>query len=408
MNNESESVNLRAYRAHWLLPLSAPPIENGVIVIDDQQIRAIGAYEDLADSIPEPLTDLGEAVIFPAFVNVHTHLEQDTLQEPVRRFFDYLSQSAIRLQNQSDEQRAETVRSNIQESRRFGTIALGDFSKDGLSVQILQEEFLFARVFHEVRGFKQYESAEIFKSVRDQLGRVAPMKRITSHLGMSSLWELSADLLREISIFERHVAIHMAMTEAETEFLINGAGPVRQYLLAGGDYDYTWKPPRMTSVQYFFNNHFAARHNILIHMNQLTGNDIDLIKETSAKVNVCICPRTASNLEWHPTPVKQILERGVNICMGTESKALAGDLDMRKEIVECINQTGVNIDTALKFATLNGAYAIGFHKEVGSLDTGKTARCLVLPIENINQNDPYAALLDLSREVRWLDEINPV
>lgn len=401
MNTNHESVPLRAYRAQWLLPMSASPIENGVLIVDENQIRAVGTYEDLSGRIPEPLIDLGEAVIFPAFVNVHTHLEQDALPEPVRRFFDYLNQSAALRECRSDEERSEIIRTNVQECKQFGTIALGDFSSDGLSAGILQEENLFARVFHEVRGFKGYEAATIFKEIREKLSQIAPMKQITNHLGMSSPWEISADLMREISIYERHIAIHMAMTEDEIEFFNSGTGSVQQYLLSRMDFDYGWRAPRMTPVQYFFANHFAARHNILIHMNELTEKDIDLIRETVAKVNVCICPRAAFNLQWRPTPVKQILDRGVNICMGTESKALSGDLDPRKEIVQCV-QAGISVDTAMKFATLNGAYAIGFHKEVGSLDPGKTSRCLVLPMVNLNQNDPYAAILDLSQQVRWL------
>jgi len=142
-------------------------------------------------------------------------------------------------------------------------------------------------------------------------------------------------------------------------------------------------------------------------MNLATGIsvwDIGIIKDTPAKVNVCLCPRTSSALNLRPTPVKRILDKGVNICMGTESKTLSGDLDMRKEIAACVDQSGVSPEMALKFATLNGAYAIGFHKEVGSLDVGKTARCLMIQSGNGNQNDPYAAVMDLSREVHWLED----
>jgi len=221
---------------------------------------------------------------------------------------------------------------------------------------------------------------------------------------MSSIWELSPDLFKNISINERHMAIHMSMTESELEFLNNGTGSAKQYLLAKDDFDYTWKPPRVTPVQYFFSNRYYARHNILIHMNELSDTDIELIKATPAKVNVCLCPRTADALGLRPAPVKRILDKGVNICMGTESKAISGDLDMRKEIVECINQSGVSPETAFKFATLNGAYAIGFHKEVGSLDTGKTSRCLAIKAANGNLDDPFAAILDMSQELHWLDD----
>lgn len=396
--------NVKAYRARWLLPLSAPPIENGIIISDGEKILAIGAYEDYQGDIPDILIDLEDTVVFPAFVNVHTHLEQEPFPEPVQRYYTYLNQSAVDWQSRSDEQRTDIISRNIAESNRFGTIAMGDFSSDGLSVKLLNNELVFARVFHEIKGFKNYESDAIFRTIQDQIARIVPMPRITNHLGMSSTWELSPDLFKNISINERHIAIHMSMTEDEIEFMASGSGPAKQYLLSRDDFDYSWKPPRITPVQYFFSNRYYARHNILIHMNRLSDADIDLIKNTPAKVNVCVCPRTSTALNLHPTPVKRILDKGVNMCMGTESKTLSGDLDMRKEIIECIHQSGVNPETALKFATLNGAYAIGFHKEVGSLDVGKTSRCLTIQAYNGSQNDPYSAVLDLTQELRWLED----
>jgi len=401
--NDPDLQNVKAYRARWLLPMSAPPIENGIIITDGEKIQAIGAYDDFRSDIPDTLIDLEDTVIFPAFVNVHTHLEQEPFPEPVQRYYSYLNRSAVDWQSRTDEQRAEIISRNIAESNRFGTIAVGDFSSDGLSANLLANEMVFARIFHETKGFKNFESAAILRTMQDQIARAAPMKRITNHLGMSSTWELSPDLFRNISINERHIAIHMSMTDEEIEFLTNGKGPARQYLLSKGDFDYSWIPPRMTPVQYFFSNRYYARHNILIHMNRLSDTDIDLIKNTPAKVNVCICPRSSIALNLHPTPIKRILDKEVNICMGTESKTLSEDLDMRKEIIECISQSGVNPEAALKFATLNGAYAIGFHKEVGSLDVGKTSRCLTIQAHNGNQNDPYAAVLDLAQEVRWLE-----
>jgi len=406
--NDSELQNIKAYRARWLLPMSAPPIENGIIVCDSEKILAIGAYEDFRDDIPETLIDLEDAVIFPAFVNVHTHLEQEPFSEPIQRYYSYLNQSDADWQSRSVEQRTEIISRNIEESNRFGTIALGDFSSDGLSAELLKDEHVFARVFHETKGFKNFESAGIFRTMQEQIARIAPMNRITNHLGMSSPWELSPDLFKNISIHERHIAIHMSMTEDEIEFLISGKGPARQYLLSKNDFDYSWNPPRITPVQYFFSNRYYARHNILIHMNRLSDMDIDLIKNTPAKVNVCICPRSSITLDLTPTPVKRILDKGVNICMGTESKTLSGDLDMRKDIIECINQSGVNTETALKFATLNGAYAIGFHKEVGSLDVGKTSHCLMIQAHNGGQNDPFAAIMDLTQEVHWIEDYKTV
>ena len=403
VKQESNNLPGRAFRARWILPLSAPPIEDGVIVLKGDRIQLIGHFDRLRDDLPENLIDLGDAVIFPAFVNVHTHLEDDILEELPGNVFHYLRQSRAALNDRSAEEQKALVYQNITDCARTGTIALGDFFNTDHSTEGLEGARVFARVFHELRGFKNYEADYIIRQVQARMEQTVSQRQLTHHLGMSSPWQLSPELFRMISIRERHVAIHMAMTEAETEFMHSGKGPVKQYLLSIGDFDYSWEAPKVSPVQYFFNNRFYARHNILIHMNEVSETDIDVIKNSPAKVNVCLCPRASQTLQLRPTPVKRILEKGINICMGTESKALAGDLDMRKELRTAVDLYGVSPDTALKFATLNGAYAIGFHKEVGSLETGKTARCLVAWATGGPSNDPFEMILDDSRELVWLD-----
>ncbi len=402
MYSDSQVNKIRAYRAQWILPISSPPIENGLIIINDDQIQAVGTYEGLREQLASAPIDLGDVIIFPGFINVHTHLEEGKLPEPVNNFLQYLRQTEIQTRSLNIDQRKEIIQKNIDSCHEFGTVALGDFASDELSGDILQTSELLARIFNEIRGFKNYEASTIFRIIQNRVAKFPSLKKITSHLAMSSIWELSPDLLKEISISERHIAIHLAMTSEENDFMSRGRGALKQYLLSRDDFDYTWKPPRMTPVQYFFSNRFYARHNILVHINQINDKDIEIIKETPAKVNVCLCPRSAETLNLGTPSVKRILEKGVNICMGTESAALVEDLDMRKDIIECIDQSGLSPEIAIKFATLNGAYAIGFHKEVGSLDPGKSSRCLVIETRGDARNDPYSAIVDISTPIRWL------
>lgn len=396
------NFELKAYRARWILPISSPPIEDGVIIVNGDKIQSIGSFDSFNNNLPSTFTDLGDSIVFPGFVNVHTHLEQDELSDPVTDIFQYLNISECTLREMSEDQRKAVIRQNIDECYKFGTVAIADFSSDGLSGYVLPDSNLFARVFHELNGFKNYEANSIFREHQDLISNFPMMKKITKHMAPSSTWSVSPQLFKEICVNERHIAIHMAMTPAEREFILHGKGQIQQYLLAKEDFDYNWNAPGLTPVQYFFSNHFYARHNILVHMVHISDRDIDIIKETPAKINICLCPRSADTLSLGDAPVKKILEKGVNICMGTESKSLVSDMDMRKDIISCIDKSGVTPETAIKFATLNGAYAIGFHKEVGSLDTGKSASCLIINARDSGINDPYSGILDISQPVRWL------
>src|SRR5215212_6490387 len=68
----------RICAAEWALPITAPPICNAAVVIEDGRIIFVGERA-LAESNAEfqdaERIDFGRAAILPGFVNIHTHLE---------------------------------------------------------------------------------------------------------------------------------------------------------------------------------------------------------------------------------------------------------------------------------------------------------------------------------------------
>jgi 5-methylthioadenosine/S-adenosylhomocysteine deaminase len=395
---------LRAYQCRWIVPISSHPIENGIIILKDDKIKQVGKAEKVKKDLSSNLTDLGDAVVFPGLVNVHTHLEHSDIRVKSSDYFNYQKILRKYNTNNSDEKKIEETNKNIEECTKFGTVALADFSHEGLSYNQLIKSKLFARIFLEVSGFRDSESQFVLKNYQDIVDKFSPSQKISMHLAPSSVWNTSKYILSEIAIRERHIAIHLAMSKYEREFTLNGRGMLRQYLQAFEEYDYKWEAPRVSPVKYFFINHFYAKHNILVHMCNVNQKDIDIMKNAPVKSNICICPRSEGMLGLNLPPVNLLINNGINVCVGTESKSIVSDLDIRKELVECVNLFGVSPETALKFATLNGAYSIGFHKEIGSLEPGKTSRCLIArPSSKGSLTDPYEAILDLNNDVEWLE-----
>lgn len=401
-NNLPENPEpLNGYTARWVVPVSQPPIERGVVIVHGEQIIEVGSADKLHSVIDTPLVDLGDSVIFPGFINAHTHLEHPSLAETPANFLGYIK--FLHDFSQIDQStRVGNAAANLQACFNSGTIALADFTVQGASYPALLESPLFARLFFEVDGFKNYEAAQIMRTYRELINDQVPEKRITKHLAPSAIWSISPQLFREISFSERHIAIHLDILPDENEFTLNGTGLMRQILLSRDDFDYSWQVPGLTAIRYFFANHFYARHNILTHLIHATADEIDFIKEFGVKVNVCLCPRSTRILSQSQAPVRMFLEKGLNLCLGTESRVLVPDLDIRKEMIDCIDTHGISPETALKFATLNGAYAIGFHKEVGSLESGKTARCLVIDGSGMTNSNPYEIILSATQPLHWL------
>src|SRR5437588_3903138 len=64
------------YSARWVLPVSAPPIFDGAVVVENERIAAIGPRSVLTEQFPEAEPhDLDLAALMPGLVNAHSHLE---------------------------------------------------------------------------------------------------------------------------------------------------------------------------------------------------------------------------------------------------------------------------------------------------------------------------------------------
>src|SRR4249919_517594 len=67
---------MKILTAKYVLPISAPPIENGAVAVQGTEIRAVGKLDEIVERIPAAeVEDLGQAAILPGFVNCHSHLE---------------------------------------------------------------------------------------------------------------------------------------------------------------------------------------------------------------------------------------------------------------------------------------------------------------------------------------------
>jgi hypothetical protein len=82
-----------AYRARWVLPVTSPPIDDGIVLVDRAgRIQAIGSWGTVPCEDAE-LIDLGDSVILPGLVNLHAHPELTVLrgQLETASFSDWLA-----------------------------------------------------------------------------------------------------------------------------------------------------------------------------------------------------------------------------------------------------------------------------------------------------------------------------
>src|SRR5580704_11008690 len=80
-------------RAKAVLPVNAPPIEDGAVFIVGPKIRAVKPWKSLSSHLHAKALDLGETILLPGLVNAHCHLDYTDmagLLPPPRTFTDWI------------------------------------------------------------------------------------------------------------------------------------------------------------------------------------------------------------------------------------------------------------------------------------------------------------------------------
>jgi cytosine/adenosine deaminase-related metal-dependent hydrolase len=136
---------------------------------------------------------------------------------------------------------------------------------------------------------------------------------------------------------------------------------------------------------------------IFVHCNYLSGD-----AELSPNQTIVYCPRTHAAFRHPPHPFREFLARGVRVCLGTDSLASNPDLDILAE-ARFVHAKFPDFpgETLLRMVTLSASEALGWADETGSLEPGKSADFVIVPLPDRDAADPHDLLLTDHPGERW-------
>jgi cytosine/adenosine deaminase-related metal-dependent hydrolase len=124
------------------------------------------------------------------------------------------------------------------------------------------------------------------------------------------------------------------------------------------------------------------------------GNELGPTTRIPANGTVVYCPRTHAAFSQPTHPFRDFLKLGVRVALGTDSLASNPDLDLLAE-ARFLYRSYPELDgqALLRMATLSGAEALGWADETGSLEPGKSADLVAVPLPNEEAAEPYSLVL---------------
>ena len=176
--------------------------------------------------------------------------------------------------------------------------------------------------------------------------------------------------------------MHIAETEEERTLLEDHRGPFVEFLKDVGAWDPSGLAPSLKSI---LERLQRAKSPLLVHCNYLES-DTPLPENAS----VVYCPRTHAAFRHPEHPFRAFMARGIRVALGTDSLASNPDLSVLEETRFVQRQhPDVSGTVLLRMATLSGAEALGFGAETGSLEPGKAADLVILPVPTCSAADPH-------------------
>jgi cytosine/adenosine deaminase-related metal-dependent hydrolase len=370
----------RILRARWLLPIVAPPIEHGWIEIAAGRIVRTGR-----GSLAGPGEDLGDVAILPGLVNAHTHLELSWMAgriPPAARMVDWIRDlMAARRDGPpgGEAQRDTALRDAVQQLEAAGTVLVGDVTNTRESVPYLRDSQLGGVVFNELLGFSETDPAG---RVDDAWRTSVPVPRFENSVVAHAPYSVSPGLFQEIAR-QHHppapLAVHVAESADEIEFLRTGTGPFRDLLEELGAWTGNFTPPECDPVEYLRRLGYLQRGMLAVHAVHLADDALDALRDAGGAV--VTCPRSNTWVGAGLPRIAHAYAEGVPVAIGTDSLASTATLSVFDELAE-LRRIAPDVAAAklLESATRTGAQVLGYGADFGTLESGKRAALVAVDV----------------------------
>jgi 5-methylthioadenosine/S-adenosylhomocysteine deaminase len=427
--------------SRWVVPVSSPPLWYGAIAVERDRILEVGPLETVRKNHPgHELKDFPEAVLLPGLVNVHSHLELTMLRGYLEgldfwQWIRTLTRTKYEVLNEEDILTSALL--GAIEAVRAGVTTVADPMDLGASLEAVLATGLRGILYQEVFSPKPAEAEQAVKSLKDKMSllesRLAGWpegarlqartlnraeavtrrrQRVTLGVSPHALFTVSAPLFQKtIRFAQEHnypVCIHAAESEAETQLVKDGSGPIMEsYRQRGID----WNPPRTSPIAYLHSLGILNRGTLLVHGVRMEPSDYEILRDQAACV--AHCPKSNARLRHGFMNLSAMRAHRIPTGLGSDSVASNNAMDLFEEMrFASANPCWMSADTdglttgeALRMATLGGAEALGLSKSIGSLEPEKQADVIAVDLSQAHNLPVFSPIDALVLSARASDVV---
>jgi 5-methylthioadenosine/S-adenosylhomocysteine deaminase len=382
--------------ARWIVPVepAGAVLENHAVAILDGEIAAIGPASKLESEYEAPeRIALADHALLPGLVNLHTHAAMSLMRGLAddTALMDWLANHIwpVEARVVSPQFVHDGTLLACAEMLRAGVTCFSDmyfFGEDAANAAVRAG-------MRAVIGMIALEFPSAYASdARDYLAKGLAMRDalrdeplLSFALAPHAPYTVSDTTLQTIATYAAeldvpvHVHLHETRDEITESLKAHGVRPLERISQLG----------------------LLGPGLIAVHAVHLEANEIETLARHGC--SVAHCPSSNLKLASGIAKVATMLERGVNVGIGTDSAASNNRLDVLGETRLAAllakgsagSATAVPAHTALHMATLGGARALGLDAAVGSIVEGKRADLAAIDLSSIELAPCYDAASQL-------------
>jgi cytosine/adenosine deaminase-related metal-dependent hydrolase len=376
-------MSARRLAARWVLPVAAPPIEYGALLIGaDGRIEAVGPDAVVPRGPAIPSEDFGDGVLLPGLVNTHTHLELTgfDLGPPEPDFAIWIGRVRAAKDTRDEAAFLAAARLGLADCYAAGITTIADTGDSGTVIRAMHEAGASGIAYQEVFGPDPAQASESLAGLRRKVDALSRFAAGRTRLGVSphAPYTVSGPLYEAVARWaaarDLPLAVHIAESGAEAELLREWSGP-----FADG-----WRRrglpvpegPGYTPLEWLERYGVLGPETLCVHAVQTSRSD--LVRLARHGCAVAHCPLSNSAHRHGEAPLAGFLSHGVRVGLGTDSVLSVGRVDLLADARAARALAGLDADSALRLCTLGGAAALAMEREVGSLEVGKWGDCVVV------------------------------
>ncbi|MBK7869490.1 MAG: amidohydrolase family protein [Saprospiraceae bacterium] len=366
---------MKKFSADIVFTVVSEPITNGVVVTDDE--GKILQIDSRANHDPSSV-DIRKGVIVPGFVNTHCHLELSHMKGKADTGTGLLPflKTVVNFRDISMEEILDAIAKADQEMYDGGIVAVGDISNKldtaGQKDKSKIRYYTFVEMFDFFQDSWTEKSFNDYKAVYDgQSTAHGNRKSCVPH----SPYTVTPGLfqrIREVNEDEATISIHNQETAHEDAFFQNKTGDFLEFYKSFGFPIEHFQPTGKNSIYYALQYLNPKNRNLFVHNTMTPPVDIQAAQAWSDRIYWATCANANLYIENRMPFYKHFIDNNARLTIGTDSLTSNWQLSVLEEMKTIARfQSYVPFETMLRWATLNGAQALGFEADFGSIEIGK-------------------------------------